>query len=69
MINILKFDYMPKALCWVHEPSAAQSLLAVSDMDSPKIRIYDGRGDGQPLFTLEKIHRAPVHVMSVSPVC
>ena len=66
MINILKFDYIPKAVCWVHQSGAGQTLLAVTDVDSPKIRIYDGRGDGQPLYTLDKIHRAPVHVMTVS---
>jgi peptidylprolyl isomerase domain and WD repeat-containing protein 1 len=65
MINILKFDYTPKAVCWVHQSGAGQTLLAVSDEHSPKIRIYDGRGDGQPLHTLERIHRAPVHVMTV----
>ncbi|WWC61250.1 uncharacterized protein I303_103831 [Kwoniella dejecticola CBS 10117] len=63
MINILKFPYTPKACCWVHEPGAGQTLLAVSDASSPTIRIYDGRGDGTPLYTLEKIHRAPVHLM------
>lgn len=63
MINILKFDFTPKAICWVHEPGSGSTLLAVSDVDSPKIRIYDGRGDGKPLHVLEKIHRAPVHLM------
>ena len=66
MINILKFDYTPKAVCWVHQAGAGQTLLAVSDVNSSAIRIYDGRGDGKPLHTLDKIHRAPVHVMTVS---
>ncbi|WVO12787.1 hypothetical protein L204_100395 [Cryptococcus depauperatus] len=63
MINILKFSYTPKACCWVHKPGAGQSLLAVSDAASPAIRIYDGRGDGTPLYELGKLHRAPVHLM------
>lgn len=66
MINILRFDFTPKKCCWVHEPGSGESLLAVSDVDSPKIRIYDGRGDGKPLHVLEKVHRAPVHLMEVS---
>lgn len=65
MINILKFPYTPKTCCWVHEPGAGQSLLAVSDTASPIIRIYDGRGDGTPLYKLDKLHRAPVHLISV----
>jgi peptidylprolyl isomerase domain and WD repeat-containing protein 1 len=66
MINILKIPYTPKACCWVHEPSAGQTLLAVSDAETPTIRIYDGRGDGTPLFELDKLHRAPVHLIVVS---
>lgn len=66
MINIFKFGYTPKTCCWVHEPGAGQSMLAVSDVSSPTIRIYDGRGDGQALHELTKIHRAPVHLMAVS---
>lgn len=66
MINILRFPFTPKTCCWIHEPGAGQSLLAVSDMDSPTIRIYDGRGDGKPLYELTKLHRAPVHLMAVS---
>lgn len=66
MINILRFPFTPKTCCWVHEPGAGQSLLAVSDMNSPTIRIYDGRGDGKPLYELTKLHRAPVHLMAVS---
>jgi hypothetical protein len=65
MINILKFPFTPKTCCWVHQPGAGQSLLAVSEMDSPSIRIYDGRGDGTPMYTLDKLHRAPVHLISV----
>ncbi|KAK4687727.1 peptidylprolyl isomerase domain and WD repeat-containing protein 1, partial [Tremellales sp. Uapishka_1] len=66
MINILKLPFTPKAICWVHEPGAGQTLLAVSDTASPTIRIYDGRGDGKPLFELDKLHRAPVHLMVYS---
>lgn len=68
MINILKFGFTPKAACWVHSPGAGQALLAVSDEKSAAIRIYDGRGDGvTPLHVLEKVHRAPVHLMVVRP--
>lgn len=65
MINIFKFAFTPKTCCWVHQPGAGQTLLAVSDMNSSMIRLYDGRGDGKPLYELDKIHRGPVHAMSV----
>ncbi|KAG7562564.1 hypothetical protein FFLO_02038 [Filobasidium floriforme] len=67
MINILKFDYTPKACCWVHHPSDGRFLLAISDANSPKIYIYDARGDGTPLHVIEKVHRDSVHVMVYSP--
>ncbi|KAG8970277.1 hypothetical protein FRC05_000651 [Tulasnella sp. 425] len=67
MINMLKFDYSPKACCWVHLPGEALSLLAVSEANSSTIRIYDGRGDGRPMDTIDKLHRAPVHIIQFSP--
>jgi hypothetical protein len=41
-------------------------LIASSDEKSSTIRIYDGRGDGTPLQTISSLHRAPVHLMTVS---
>ncbi|KAG8931090.1 hypothetical protein FRC01_001850 [Tulasnella sp. 417] len=67
MINMLNFDYAPKACCWVHLPGEALSLLAVSETGSSTIRIYDGRGDGNPMYTIDKLHRAPVHIIQYSP--
>lgn len=36
-----------------------------SEKNSGVIRIYDGRGDEKPLVTIEKLHRSPVHLMTV----
>ncbi|KAG8985667.1 hypothetical protein FRB90_004515 [Tulasnella sp. 427] len=66
MINMLKFDYTPKSCCWVHLPGEALSLLAVSDANSSAIRIYDGRGDGNPMYAIDKLHRASVHIIQYS---
>ena len=38
-----------------------------SEANSGVIRIYDGRGDDKPLLTIDKVHRFPVHLMTVSP--
>lgn len=46
----------------------ALTLSNSSDWESPTIRIYDGRGDGKPLHTIEKLHRHSVLVMTVSPL-
>ncbi|KAH8104727.1 hypothetical protein BXZ70DRAFT_611890 [Cristinia sonorae] len=66
MINMLKLPYVPNACCWVHRRGQAQGLLAISDKSSGVIRLYDGRGNGEPLETIEKLHRFPVHVMTYS---
>jgi hypothetical protein len=39
--------------------------LISSEQNSGTIRLYDGRGDGEPLETVEKLHRFPVHLMTV----
>lgn len=67
MINILKLPYAPRTCAWVHGRNDGRTLLAISDYDSPAIRIYDGRGDGKPLHTLGALHRESVHLMAVRP--
>ncbi|KAM0748186.1 hypothetical protein T439DRAFT_75986 [Meredithblackwellia eburnea MCA 4105] len=64
MINIIKLPYVPRACAWVHQRGDGRTLLAISDFDSAAIRIYDGRGDGTPLHTLDKLHRASVHLIA-----
>ncbi|KAH9065510.1 hypothetical protein EDB87DRAFT_1679972 [Lactarius vividus] len=66
MINMIKLGFTPKACCWVHRRGKAQGILAVSEQNSGTIRLYDGRGDGQPLETVEKLHRFPIHLMTYS---
>ncbi|THH28223.1 hypothetical protein EUX98_g5970 [Antrodiella citrinella] len=66
MINMLKLPYVPNACCWVHRRGQAQGLLAISEKKTGTIRLYDGRGGDEPLETVEKLHRFPVHVMTYS---
>ncbi|RZC32250.1 peptidylprolyl isomerase domain and WD repeat-containing protein 1, partial [Asbolus verrucosus] len=60
MINMMKFDYTPNQVEWVHGPGDPVHALAVTDAESSKIYIYDGRSDNKPLKILEKIHSRPV---------
>ncbi|CAG8486722.1 1718_t:CDS:10 [Ambispora gerdemannii] len=64
MINVVKLDYIPNSVCWVHKRGQAQALVACADQDSGNIFIYDGRGDGNPLHTLPKMHSHPVQIMA-----
>jgi len=63
MINMLKLDYVPSCVTWIHKPGDAISELAVAEENSPIIRVYDGKGSTDPLKTL-KIHMKPVLVMT-----
>lgn len=49
------------AYCW----GALLMTPISSEQNSGTIRLYDGRGDGKPLETVEKLHRFPVHLMTV----
>ncbi|RIA92413.1 peptidyl-prolyl cis-trans isomerase cyp15 [Glomus cerebriforme] len=63
MINMMKLEYTPNSICWVHKRGQAQSLLASSD-ESGNIFIYDGRGNEKPLYNIPKLHSHPVHLMT-----
>ncbi|KAG2172730.1 hypothetical protein INT43_000077 [Umbelopsis isabellina] len=64
MINMIKFEYVPRSVCWIHQRGQAQALVAVSDKDSSDIHIYDGRGDGKPIHTISKLHSQSVNLMT-----
>ena len=63
MINMLKLDFIPSCVTWIHKPGDAINELAVAEENSPIIRVYDGKGSTDPLKTL-KIHMKPVLVMT-----
>lgn len=68
MIHMMRFTYTPNCAEWVHSAGDAISALAVSDAESNKIYVYDGKGDGTPLHTFEKLHTKPVVIMKYNPV-
>ncbi|KAI8053441.1 hypothetical protein BDF22DRAFT_725943 [Syncephalis plumigaleata] len=68
MINIINIDYVPGSICWIHRRGQAQALLACADRDSNTIYVYDGRGDGKPLYTLTQLHGTTVCTMKYNPV-
>lgn len=63
MINMMKLEYTPSTVEWVHGPGDAVQCLAVSDLETPAVYVYDGRGNNVPLKVLEKLHTKPVAVM------
>lgn len=65
LLAMLRLDYTPRCLCWVHRKGASLPLLAVADEEKPVVHVYDGRGEKQePVHTLKGLHRSPVHLMA-----
>lgn len=63
MINMMRIDYAPGTTEFIHRPGDAIQSLAVTEVDSQKIYIYDSRGTNSPLSVLEKFHTKPVILM------
>lgn len=66
MINMFKYPFSPKLATWVHIGSDVVHALAISDASSPKIFIYDGKGENVPIHMLENMHTRPVALMEVN---
>eukprot|EP00879_Flechtneria_rotunda_P025969 GHRR01027634.1.p1 GENE.GHRR01027634.1~~GHRR01027634.1.p1 ORF type:complete len:171 (+),score=45.70 GHRR01027634.1:718-1230(+) len=64
MIMMLKLPYTPGVAEWVFKKGDAASKLAVSDLNSPAVYIYDvSTGSEEPIATLTTLHTSPVVVM------
>uniref|UniRef100_A0A7E4ZZR6 peptidylprolyl isomerase n=1 Tax=Panagrellus redivivus TaxID=6233 RepID=A0A7E4ZZR6_PANRE len=67
MINMFKHPFAPKIAAWVHVGSDLVHALAISDAASPKIFIYDGKGENVPIHMIESLHSLPVKIMEYIP--
>uniref|UniRef100_A0A914YH06 peptidylprolyl isomerase n=1 Tax=Panagrolaimus superbus TaxID=310955 RepID=A0A914YH06_9BILA len=67
MINMFKYPFSPKIASWVHLGADLVHALAISDANSPKIFIYDGKGDNAPIYMIENLHTRPVALMEYVP--
>eukprot|EP00038_Savillea_parva_P003949 m.132321 g.132321 ORF g.132321 m.132321 type:complete len:651 (+) comp11330_c0_seq2:257-2209(+) len=67
MINMMKLDYEPGLVEWIHVLGALVPMVAVSDKAGPAIHVYDGKGGSVPLHTVN-VHHAPVTAMRLNAV-
>ena len=82
MINMLRLEFTPKTAVWVsiwssgtpicngvqaHKSADAIAALAVSDVDTGRITVFDGKGESTPLHTFDKMHTKPVSIMQFVP--
>jgi peptidylprolyl isomerase domain and WD repeat-containing protein 1 len=63
MINMIELSFTPKAIAWIYKRGESQALIAVSDADSSDVHVFDGRGEGSSLFTVQKLHSHPVSII------
>uniref|UniRef100_A0A915AK08 peptidylprolyl isomerase n=1 Tax=Parascaris univalens TaxID=6257 RepID=A0A915AK08_PARUN len=68
MISMFKLTFAPKTAAWIHQGNDVVQALAVSDAESGKILIYDGKGDNSPIHVVEKLHSKPVKVIEYNAV-
>lgn len=64
MIMMMKLTFTPGVAEWVFKKGDAASKLAISDLNSPAVYIFDvASGSEAPIASLEKLHSAHVKVM------
>ncbi|GAB1604656.1 uncharacterized protein LOC115226510 [Argonauta hians] len=64
MINMLKLPIQPSCCCWLFTAGDVIPALAVADTDSPSIYVYDGKGRGEALHVVDRLHSKPVTLIS-----
>ncbi|KAK4877804.1 hypothetical protein RN001_010310 [Aquatica leii] len=67
MIDMMRLDYVPNVVEWIHGAGDAVHTLAVADLDTPNIYIYDGLGGSKAIKVLEKMHMKPVTLIKYNP--
>lgn len=67
MINMIRLEYEPGCVEWIHSAGDAISALAVTDSASNKVYIYDGHGSNTPIHSFEKLHMSTVLLVKYNP--
>ncbi|KAJ4980030.1 hypothetical protein NE237_010810 [Protea cynaroides] len=63
MMVMIRLPFVPGTIEWVYRPGDVKAKVAISDRNSPYVRIYDARaGSNEPIISRE-IHMGPVKVM------
>ncbi|KAF7634070.1 hypothetical protein Mgra_00006488 [Meloidogyne graminicola] len=68
MINMFKFEFNPKIVCFVHQGSDLVNALAISDANSGNIIIIDSNGNNDPIHLLDRLHQRPVILMQYAAI-
>ncbi|XP_055376555.1 peptidylprolyl isomerase domain and WD repeat-containing protein 1 [Condylostylus longicornis] len=63
MINMIKLDFTPHCVEFIHSPGDAIPALAVSNKESNEISIFDAHGTNVAIKILDTFHKHPLSVM------
>lgn len=68
MINMITLKFSPKCACWVYSSGDAIQTIAVSDVESPSIYIFNVMEKGEILHHFDKLHMESVVVLKFNPI-
>ncbi|KAG1663107.1 hypothetical protein FOA52_010510 [Chlamydomonas sp. UWO 241] len=61
MIVMLRTNYTPGKAEWIYRRGESQARVAITDLNSPSIHVYDVRsGSNEPVAVVDSIHKAPL---------
>ncbi|KXZ54623.1 hypothetical protein GPECTOR_4g688 [Gonium pectorale] len=63
LIVMLRLQFTPGCAAWIYKKGEAKARLAVSDLNSGAIHIYDARSGSDAAVAVVQVHRAPVTAM------
>lgn len=64
MVNMLQLAFVPSECCWIYRKGAVVAKVVVADQNEPLLRVFNAeQTTPDPLYTIEKVHTAPVTVL------
>ncbi|XP_076800804.1 peptidylprolyl isomerase domain and WD repeat-containing protein 1-like [Clavelina lepadiformis] len=68
MINMLKLGFKPSICEWVFSSGDRKALVSVAEVGKGTIRIYDGKGNSDPVHTINNLHGAEITCIKFNQV-
>ncbi|GFR48933.1 hypothetical protein Agub_g10939, partial [Astrephomene gubernaculifera] len=63
LIVMLRLPFTPGCAAWIYKKGEAKARLAISDLNSGAIHVYDARSGSEEAEAVVEVHRAPVTCM------
>ncbi|KAG2490973.1 hypothetical protein HYH03_010647 [Edaphochlamys debaryana] len=63
LIVMMRLDFTPGCAAWIYKKGEAKARLAISDLNAPRVCVYDARSGSDEVLSTVEVHRAPVTAM------